>query len=106
MLSWRPVRTPGRVAIVHDYLNQYGGAERVLEAIHDLYPEAPIFTAIYDPGAMPDAYRSWDIRTSWMQKLPGWRQHFRHYFLFYPSAFEAFDLSSYDLIISSSSAFA
>ncbi len=94
------------MAIVHDYLNQYGGAERVLEAIHDLYPEAPVYTAIYDPPAMPPAYRSWDIRTSWMQKLPGWRKHFRHYFVFYPSAFESFDLSGYDLVISSSSAFA
>ncbi len=45
----------GRVAIVHDYLNQYGGAERVLEALHDLYPEAPVYTAIYDPSAMPAA---------------------------------------------------
>ena len=42
-----------RVAIVHDYLNQYGGAERVLEALHDLYPTAPIYTSIYDPTAMP-----------------------------------------------------
>jgi len=95
-----------RVALVHDYLNQYGGAERVLEALHDLYPAAPIYTAIYDPTAMPPAYRSWDIRTSWMQQLPGWRRHFRKYFLLYPSAFESFDLSRYELIISSSSAFA
>lgn len=94
------------MAIVHDYLNQYGGAERVLEAIHALYPDAPVYTAIYDPAAMPAAYRSWDIRTSWMQRLPGWRRHFRHYFLLYPSAFESFDLSEYDTIISSSSAFA
>ncbi len=100
------MKPPGRVAIVHDYLNQYGGAERVLEAIHDLFPAAPVFTAIYDPAAMPEAYRSWDIRTSWMQKLPGWRKNFRNYFLLYPSAFEAFDLSEYDLVVSSSSAFA
>lgn len=96
----------GRVAIVHDYLNQYGGAERVLEAIHDLFPDAPVYTSIYDPRAMPDAYRAWDIRTSWMQRLPGWRRYFRNYFLLYPSAFESFDLSDYDLVISSSSAFA
>jgi glycosyltransferase involved in cell wall biosynthesis len=95
-----------RVAIVHDYLNQYGGAERVLEALHDLYPAAPVFTSIYDPAAMPASYRSWDIRTSWMQRLPGWRRAFRAYFLLYPSAFESFDLSGYDLILSSSSAFA
>ena len=100
------MKSSGRVAIVHDYLNQYGGAERVLEAIHDLFPDAPVYTAIYDPAAMPASYRAWDIRTSWMQSLPGWRRHFRHYFVLYPSAFESFDLSSYDLIISSSSAFA
>lgn len=95
-----------RVAIVHDYLNQYGGAERVLEALHDLYPGAPVYTSIYDPAAMPPTYRSWDIRPSWMQRLPGWRRHFRKYFLLYPSAFESFDLSGYDLILSSSSAYA
>ena len=95
-----------RVALVHDYLNQYGGAERVLEALHDLFPSAPVYTSIYDPAAMPPAYRAWDIRTSWMQRLPGWRRHFRKYFLLYPSAFESFDLSGYDLIVSSSSAYA
>ncbi len=95
-----------RVAIIHDYLNQYGGAERVLEALHELYPDAPVYTSLYDPAAMPDCYRDWDIRTSWMQRLPGWRQHFQKYFLLYPSAFESFDLSGYDLILSSSSAYA
>jgi glycosyltransferase involved in cell wall biosynthesis len=95
-----------RVAIVHDYLNQYGGAERVLEALHELYPDAPVYTSIYDSAAMPAAYRTWDIRTSWMQRLPGWRRAFRAYFLLYPSAFESFDLGGYDLILSSSSAYA
>ena len=106
MLSWPPVKAPGRVAIVHDYLNQYGGAERVLEVMHDLYPDAPVYTSIYDVDVMPATYRAWDIRTSWMQRLPGWRRHFRNLFVFYPSAFESFDLSGYDLIVSSSSAFA
>ena len=95
-----------KVALVHDYLNQYGGAERVLEALHALYPTAPVYTSIYDPAAMPAEYRTWDIRVSFMQRFPGWRKHFRKYFLFYPSAFEAFDLSEYDLVLSSSSAYA
>lgn len=95
-----------RVAIVHDYLNQYGGAERVLESLHSLFPTAPVFTSIYDPEAMPPLYRGWDIRTSWMQHLPGWRRYFRHYMPLYPSAFESFDLSGFDLVLSSSSAFA
>jgi glycosyltransferase involved in cell wall biosynthesis len=100
------VKAYGRVALVHDYLNQYGGAERVLEALHDLFPDAPVYTSLYDPSAMPASYRSWDIRTSWMQQLPAWRKHFRKYFLLYPSAFESFDLGAYDLLISSSSAYA
>jgi glycosyltransferase involved in cell wall biosynthesis len=95
-----------RVAIIHDYLNQYGGAERVLEALHELYPDAPIYTSLYDADAMPDAMRTWDIRTSWMQGLPAWRRLFQVYFPIYPSAFESFDLNAYDLILSSSSAYA
>jgi glycosyltransferase involved in cell wall biosynthesis len=95
-----------RVALIHDYLNQYGGAERVLEALHQLYPEAPVYTSVYDADAMPAHFRSWDIRTSWMQRLPFWRRLFREYFLLYPSAFESFDLAEYDLVLSSSSAFA
>jgi glycosyltransferase involved in cell wall biosynthesis len=101
-----PYNRAMRVAIIHDYLNQYGGAERVLEALHELYPDAPVYTSIYDPQAMPPAMRSWDIRTSWMQRLPGWRRLFRAYFPLYPSAFESFDLGAYDLILSSSSAYA
>jgi glycosyltransferase involved in cell wall biosynthesis len=106
MLLSLAVKTYGRVALVHDYLNQYGGAERVLEALHELFPDATVYTSIYDPATMPVHYRDWKIQTSWMQRLPGWRRHFRKYFLLYPSAFESFDLSDYDLIISSSSAYA
>jgi glycosyltransferase involved in cell wall biosynthesis len=95
-----------RVALVHDYLNQYGGAERVLEALHELYPAAPVYTSIYDPQAVPASYRTWDIRVSWMQRLPAWRRLFRAYFPLYPAAFERFDLGGYDLVLSSSSAYA
>ncbi len=95
-----------RIALVHDYLNQYGGAERVLEALHDIAPTAPIYTSIYAAEAMPSAYRTWDIRPSWMQYLPAWRRLFRHYFMLYPMAFGTFNLRDYDLVISSSSAYA
>lgn len=95
-----------RIAVIHDYLNQYGGAERVLEAIHEIVPQAPVYTSIYDATAMPGAYQQWDIRTSWMQRLPYWRRFFRHYFVFYPFAFEQMNLQPYDVIISSSSAYA
>ena len=94
-----------RVAIVHDFLMQMGGAEKVVEVFHDLFPDAPVFTSAYDPDAMPRAYRSWDIRTSFLQKLPAKRLTHRAALLLYPTAFESFDLSSYDLVLSSSSAF-
>src|SRR5436190_625465 len=95
-----------RVAIVHDYLNQYGGAERVLEALHDLHPSAPVYTSIYAPEAMPSSYKKWDIRTSFMQRLPRVMKFHQFYLPLYPTAFETFDLSGYDLVLSSSSAFA
>jgi glycosyltransferase involved in cell wall biosynthesis len=95
-----------RVAIVHDYLNQYGGAERVLEVIHDLYPDAPVFTSIYWPEQTSAAIRSMDVRTSFMQRLPGVLRHHQPYVALYPFAFRQFDLSGFDLVISNSSAFA
>ena len=93
-----------RVAIAHDYLNQYGGAERVLEALHAQFPDAPVYTSIYDPASMPTAYRAWDVRTSFMQRLPGVLRNHQAYLPLYPVAFESFDLSGYDLVISNSSA--
>ncbi|MEA3493235.1 MAG: glycosyltransferase [Candidatus Margulisiibacteriota bacterium] len=95
-----------KIAIVHDYLNQFGGAERVISALRELYPDAPIYTSIYDAKRMPDNFREMDIRTSFMQKFPFVFKLFKYYFLFYPLAFESFDLSGYDVILSSSSAFA
>jgi glycosyltransferase involved in cell wall biosynthesis len=94
-----------RVALVHDYLNQYGGAERVLEQLHDLFPDAPIYTSMYDPAVMPVSYRTWDIRTSFMQKLPLVTKRHQAYLMLYPLAFESFDLSGYEVVISNSSAF-
>jgi glycosyltransferase involved in cell wall biosynthesis len=93
-----------RLAIVHDYLNQYGGAERVLEALHGLFPRAPIFTSMYDPTHLPDFYRQYDIHTSFMQRLPGVTSHHQAYLPLYPVAFESFDFSDYDVVISNSSA--
>ncbi|HEX3244882.1 MAG TPA: glycosyltransferase [Chloroflexota bacterium] len=95
-----------RVALVHDYLNQYGGAERVLEVMHDLFPEAPIFTSIFDPDAMPASYSRMDVRTSFMQGLPRVMSRHQSYLPFYPLVFENFNLSEYDVVISNSSAWA
>jgi len=95
-----------KLAIVHDYLNQYGGAERVVEALHEAFPNAPIYTSIYLPKRMPESFQKMDIRTSFMQKLPFLMKHFKKYLMLYPKAFKSFDLSNYDVILSSSSAFA
>jgi glycosyltransferase involved in cell wall biosynthesis len=95
-----------RVALVHDYLNQYGGAERVLEVLHDLFPSAPIYTSLFDPAVMPREFRSWDIRTTFLQRLPASRRMFRWLLPLYPLAFETFDFTGYDVVLSNSSAWA
>jgi glycosyltransferase involved in cell wall biosynthesis len=94
------------IALVHDYLNQYGGAERVLEALHDVYPSAPVYTSIYAPKKLPDHYRKWRIRSSFMQRLPGIMSQHQVYLPLYMLAMESFDLSRYAVVLSSSSAFA
>jgi glycosyltransferase involved in cell wall biosynthesis len=94
-----------RVALVHDYLNQYGGAERVLEQLHGLFPDAPIYTSMFEPAALPAAYRGWDIRTTFMQRLPLVTRRHQAYLMAYPMAFESLDFSEYDVVISNSSAF-
>lgn len=95
-----------RVALVHDYLIQAGGAERVVAALHRLFPDAPVFTTIADSEVVESLMPGAEIRTSWMQRLPGLRRHYRKYALLYPAAIESLDLSAYDLVLSSSSAFA
>jgi len=95
-----------KVALVVSWLNQYGGAERVLDVLHDLYPQAPVYTSMYDPVRMPAAYRAWDIRPSFLQRVPLTRSHHQLFLPFYPFAFESLDLRGYDLVISNTSAFA
>lgn len=93
------------MALAHDYLNQYGGAERVLEELHALYPEAPVFTSMYWPEKMSPAIRGMDVRTSFMQRLPLVTRYHQPYLLLYPLAFESFNLDGYDVVVSNSSAF-
>jgi glycosyltransferase involved in cell wall biosynthesis len=95
-----------KVAIVHDFLMQMGGAEKVVEVMHQMFPDAPIYTSAYDPEAMPAYYRTWDIRTSFLQNMPCKQKLHRLALPLYPMAFEGFDLSDFDLVLSSSSAFA
>jgi len=94
------------IALVHDYLNQRGGAEKVLQNLVELFPTAPVYTLIYSPEAMGSEYRSTDIRTSLLQKMPLSRKHYDKYLPFYPLFIEQFDLGEYDLVISDSSAWA
>jgi glycosyltransferase involved in cell wall biosynthesis len=94
-----------KVALVHDYLNQMGGAERVVIALHEIFPDAPIYTSIYDPTRVDQAFQKMDIRISFMQKLPMVMKHHQPYLPLYPFAMEKMDLRGYDLVLSSSSAF-
>lgn len=91
-----------KVALVHEFLNQYGGAERVLEAIHELYPYSTVYTALYDPTKLPLRMKNWEIRPFRLPRIP----LMKAYTFFYPLLFEGLDLSDYDLVISSSASFA
>ncbi len=96
-----------KIALVHDFLNQYGGAERVLLAFHEIFPDAPIYVLLHDKEKMREKFRGADIRTSFLRRFPRFLQR-RHKWLlpFMPTAPETFNLRDYDLVISSSSAFA
>lgn len=93
------------LALVHDWLNQYGGAERVLEVLKQMYPAAPLYTSLYWREGMPAPYRAWDIRTSWLDRAPGIYRHHQPYLPLYPPAFKAFDLSGYEVVLSNKSGF-
>ena len=68
-----------QIALIHDWLNQLGGAEDVLETLHGMFPTAPIYTSIYDRAHMPAGWQRWDIRPSWMDHLPGVYRHHQPY---------------------------
>jgi len=91
-----------RVALVHDWLTGMRGGEKVLEALAELYPEAPIFTLFHFPGSVSSALESHEIRTSFLQRAPGLRRWYRHYLPLFPAAVEDLDLSGFDLILSTS----
>lgn len=93
------------LAFVHDWLNQLGGAEDVLEALVSLYPGRPLYTSLYDRARMPAHWREWDIRTSFIDRLPFAHQKQQFYFPLYPAAFEQFDFREYDVVLSNKSGF-
>jgi glycosyltransferase involved in cell wall biosynthesis len=96
------VSSPRRVALVHDWLTGMRGGEKVLEALAALFPEAPVYTLFHFPGSVSPALESHPIRTSFLQKAPGIRRRYRGYLPLFPAAIEDFDLTGYDLLLSSS----
>jgi len=92
-----------RVALVYDRVNKVGGAERVLMALHGIWPEAPLFTSVYSPAHAPWA-REFTVITSFLNRLPGLRAHHEWLFWLMPLAFESFDFSQFDVVISVTSA--
>lgn len=95
-----------KIALVHDYLVQYGGAERVLEAFTELFPYAPIYTLIYDQKAMHGIFENKRIYTSFLQHLPFSRKRHRFFPPLMPLAIEQFDFTKYDIVLSDSSSYA
>ncbi len=98
-----------RIAIAHDFLVQYGGAERVLEVFCEMFPQSPVFSLFYDESRTRGRFRSQEVRTSYLNRLPvaGSRIGHHHHLFFwsFPGAVERFDFSGFDLVISSSASY-
>ena len=93
-----------KVAITADWLNTSGGGERVLMQLHRMFPDAPVYTTVCDRDAIPAAMRDWDIRTSFLQRVPFAKRRHQPFLPLMPMAFEQFDMSEYDLVITTNSA--
>lgn len=98
----RSSHAPPTVAILHDWLTGMRGGEKVLEAIGELFPDAPIYTLVRIPGSVSPKIERHRIRTSPVQLVPGAGRLYRHFLPLYPALVELFDLDAYDLVISSS----
>lgn len=92
-----------KVAIVHDWMVSPGGGEKVVGALSEIWPEAPIFTSAYDPNKFPD-FQSKDVRVTWLDKLPCAKKKQQLFTIPRAWAFKTLDLGAYDIVISSSSA--
>jgi glycosyltransferase involved in cell wall biosynthesis len=97
---------PTSVALVHDFLLDLRGAERVFLEMCDLWPDAPIFTAVYDEDGTEGRFAHRDVRPSFLQRLRPNSRTFRGLLPLYPAAIESFDLAEFDVVVSSSSAWA
>lgn len=91
-----------KVALVHDWLTGRRGGEKVLEVMAELFPRAPIYTLFHFSGSQDEILERKNIKTSFLQRMPGTKKRYRSYLPFFPLAVELFDLQSYDLILSSS----
>lgn len=97
--------TDMRLALVHDWLNQIGGAEDVLETLVYMYPDAPVYTSIYWRDKMPVHWQEWDLHTLWIDHLPFIHQKHQAFLPFYPLAWGGLNLSNYDVVLSNKSGF-
>ena len=88
-----------KIALVYDRINKWGGAERILLLLHEMFPDAPVYTSVYDTVAAPWA-KDLDIKTSFLEKIPYARRHHEFFALLMPIAFESFNFDEYDLVIS------
>lgn len=95
-----------KIAIVHDHLAQDGGAEKVVQAFCEIWPEAPIYVAVYDPRNANEFFAKKEIHTSFIQRMPFGVRKYQWFFALMPSAMESFDFSEYDVVLSSTSMFA
>jgi glycosyltransferase involved in cell wall biosynthesis len=97
-----------KVALVHDDLVQWGGAERMLVGLSKVFADADIFTSVYDENnkLIKENFKDKKIYTSFIQKIPGWRSLYKAFLPLYPIAFEQFDFTEYDLVISQTTRFA
>jgi glycosyltransferase involved in cell wall biosynthesis len=91
-----------KVALVHDWLTGMRGGEKVLVSLARLFPDAPIFTLLHVKGSLWPELEARDIRTTFVQRLPGVERRYRQYLPLFPAAAAAIDLAGYDLVISSS----
>lgn len=93
------------MALVHDYLTQFGGAERVLQALMEVFPHAPVYTLVYDQATMPVTFDDRRVVTSFLQHMPGAQRHHRYFPLLMPLACEQFDLRDFDVVFSATHSF-
>lgn len=97
-----PIRSP-KIAIIAEFLNVMGGAENVVLALHEAFPNAPVYTTIYEPDKLVPAFKEIDVRTTWLQKLPSKLRKMHKLFpILQVKALQSLDLSEFDIIITSS----